>query len=466
MADVKISELTALTTPDGAEELVVNDSGTTKKITIEDLFAGDNVKAKFGAGDDLQIYHDGSNSYVSDVGTGNLVLRGANIEMYDGAGDTLMFNANNNGGVGLHYAGATKLTTTSTGVDVAGTVTSDGLVSVNSTDTQGKFSGWSATTGALTHSGAIELGQNAAYQGVVSYDATGATRVVFDNTYGSVGSTFEFRTNTSATPKTHLKVSGSGDISFYEDTGTTPKFFWDASAESLGIGTSSPNHELQLNASDTTSTLQMTNSTTSYGGADGTHLIASGLDFIINNREAQNVRIKIGDVEKIRVDANGNVVVAEGITLGNGTTYAAANTLDDYEEGSWTPTWIATNGSFGTIAYANRDAKYVKVGNVVHVTGEFYTTGITIGTATGELRIGGLPFTNGMAGNGVASLKGDIRLFSGEVPWAGNVNEGTNYIALYYKTSITGSSQASQVVDLATSGTGNIIGISASYYLS
>ena len=34
MADVKISELTALTSPDGAEELVVNDGGTTKKITI------------------------------------------------------------------------------------------------------------------------------------------------------------------------------------------------------------------------------------------------------------------------------------------------------------------------------------------------------------------------------------------------------------------------------------------------
>ena len=30
----------------------------------------------------------------------------------------------------------------------------------------------------------------------------------------------------------------TGDISFYEDTGTTPKLFWDASAESLGIGTS------------------------------------------------------------------------------------------------------------------------------------------------------------------------------------------------------------------------------------
>ena len=38
----------------------------------------------------------------------------------------------------------------------------------------------------------------------------------------------------------------TGDISFYEDTGTTPKFFWDASAESLGIGTSSPNSVLDV----------------------------------------------------------------------------------------------------------------------------------------------------------------------------------------------------------------------------
>jgi len=38
--------------------------------------------------------------------------------------------------------------------------------------------------------------------------------------------------------KTTASFSENGDISFYEDTGTTPKLFWDASAESLGIGTS------------------------------------------------------------------------------------------------------------------------------------------------------------------------------------------------------------------------------------
>ena len=39
-----------------------------------------------------------------------------------------------------------------------------------------------------------------------------------------------------------MQISGIGDISFYEDTGTTAKFFWDASAESLGIGNSTPSN--------------------------------------------------------------------------------------------------------------------------------------------------------------------------------------------------------------------------------
>jgi hypothetical protein len=46
--------------------------------------------------------------------------------------------------------------------------------------------------------------------------------------------------------KDRLKIDGNGDVSFYEDTGTTPKFVWSASAESLGIGTSSPSAKLSL----------------------------------------------------------------------------------------------------------------------------------------------------------------------------------------------------------------------------
>jgi len=143
MADVKISELPALTSPDGAEELVVNDGGTTKKITIAnatsaalpkaggtmtgDTLHGDNVKAKFGTGNDLTIHHDGSNSYITDSGTGNLYLKtdGGNIAFL--SGDEILAVFSKDDSSLLYYNGSQKLATTATGVDISGTVTADGL---------------------------------------------------------------------------------------------------------------------------------------------------------------------------------------------------------------------------------------------------------------------------------------------------------------------------------------------------
>jgi hypothetical protein len=143
MADVKISELTALTSPDGAEELVVNDAGTTKKITITnatsaslpkaggtmtgDVTFADNIYAKFGTGNDLRIRHDGSNSYIAEMGTGNLIVQtnGADFLVENTDGDN-MINAISDGAVELSHNNAVKLATTSTGVDVTGDVVASG----------------------------------------------------------------------------------------------------------------------------------------------------------------------------------------------------------------------------------------------------------------------------------------------------------------------------------------------------
>ena len=82
---------------------------------------GDNGKAQFGASQDLQIFHNASASYITDQGTGNLVLGGdAAILLQNSAHSANMLDAYNGGRVGLYHAGTLKAETTSSGIDVTG----------------------------------------------------------------------------------------------------------------------------------------------------------------------------------------------------------------------------------------------------------------------------------------------------------------------------------------------------------
>jgi hypothetical protein len=82
---------------------------------------GDNDKAIFGAGSDLQIYHDASDSYIVDGGTGNLRLQGQNIYLMNAAGTELKIRADDDSFVKLYFDNDEKLATTATGVTVTGT---------------------------------------------------------------------------------------------------------------------------------------------------------------------------------------------------------------------------------------------------------------------------------------------------------------------------------------------------------
>jgi hypothetical protein len=88
---------------------------------------GDNEKAIFGAGSDLQIYHNGTDSFIKDLGTGNLYLDSDGPGLYLRVNSTqTALAALNTGEVSLRYATAEKLGTTATGVNVTGNVVSDG----------------------------------------------------------------------------------------------------------------------------------------------------------------------------------------------------------------------------------------------------------------------------------------------------------------------------------------------------
>ena len=88
---------------------------------------GDNDKAIFGAGSDLQIYHDGSASYIDDAGAGRLNIR-ANDRLYlRDTDDSVYAVFYSGGGSFINHNGNTKLSTTATGVDITGTAVTDGL---------------------------------------------------------------------------------------------------------------------------------------------------------------------------------------------------------------------------------------------------------------------------------------------------------------------------------------------------
>ena len=88
-----------------------------------DVLYNNNVKAKFGAGSDLQIYHNGSDSYIQDEGTGRLNIRGNDgVRIQATGGSENMGVFNQNGSVDLYYDNAKKLATTSTGIQVTGNI--------------------------------------------------------------------------------------------------------------------------------------------------------------------------------------------------------------------------------------------------------------------------------------------------------------------------------------------------------
>ena len=85
----------------------------------------DTGKLQLGTSQDLQIYHDGSHSYIEDAGTGQLRLKTGQLTVLSTADET-MIKAQQNNEVELYYDNVLKLETTSTGVDVTGVLTTDG----------------------------------------------------------------------------------------------------------------------------------------------------------------------------------------------------------------------------------------------------------------------------------------------------------------------------------------------------
>ena len=83
----------------------------------------DDDKIKLGDGPDLEIYHNGTDSYIDDVGTGSLFIRSGTTYFQNAAGSKTSIQTNAGAGQTINFNNSPRLATTSDGITVTGNVT-------------------------------------------------------------------------------------------------------------------------------------------------------------------------------------------------------------------------------------------------------------------------------------------------------------------------------------------------------
>jgi len=148
LAKATDTELVNDTTPQLGGDLASNGN---------DINFANNDKAYFGGGNDLEIYHDGSNSYIKETGTGYLTISSGTDLMLESAGGESHIHCVGNEGVTSYYNGNPKLATTSSGIDVTGEVLADKAYIAETTLTDGATISWNMSTQSVAK---VTLGGN------------------------------------------------------------------------------------------------------------------------------------------------------------------------------------------------------------------------------------------------------------------------------------------------------------------
>ena len=301
--------------------------------------------------------------------------------------------------------------TPSVALDVVGAITASGnITGTLATAAQPNITSV-GTLSSATISGDLTIGTNHTIgdDANLNLELTSATNedivlasarnVQADLDHNSAGGTRTFSVTSQGLTKTHLLVNTGGDISFYEDTGTTAKFFWDASAENLGIGTTSPVAPIDALTNSTVYAGRFIQSNTTNG--DG---LLVQIGSTASSDYALTVRSDGGNTSGLAVKADGLVGIG---------TFSPSYTLQVDHQGAENVTIVAKGtapgfGLYDTTASAYNWALYNSNGELA-----FYNTLNTNGfnSLSEKMRI----TTAGNIGIGTSTPSRKLTVTGGEV---------------------------------------------------
>ena len=190
----------------------------------------------------------------------------------------------------------------------------------------------------------------------------------------------------------------------------------------LGIGTTSPISTLHLHEAGASGSpiIQFSNGDTGATSGDGFAIgVADNESPFIYNRENTDLRFATNNTERMRILSGG------GLTF-NGDT-AAANALDDYEEGTFTPSIYYQNSSGITISTNSAGGKYTKIGRVVWIIGAINWT-VSGSPINDNVAILGLPFATNTGQVGV----NDTRFAGANIILSNTSDQSNVYMATPY----------------------------------
>ena len=445
-------------------------NATDSWTSSEHIALPDNKKLQLGDSQDLQLFHDGSQSVILDNGTGQLRISGENtIALTNAAGTESYARFVANDTAQLFHDNVVRLSTTGIGVTVSGKITSTGDIIINNdypvlafldtnndsdyrlTNANGNFLLYdisnAATRFTVTNAGLLKVHGNVEpeadntralgssskrFTTLHSVDLNTDKAVTTSSGFNVIGTVIKLRNTANDADLVKIFHSGTGGnaiitseignvkIQSAEDGGQVKLFATSSGTATEKLSTTGNgvivsgnlfaghlNAELDGNTSislkDTGHGFSQSEIKLSNGGRDlnivapvDIRLFPMGGEngIVIEGNSAVELyhnNVKKAETSSTGLDVTGDVKASTGILFGSDT--ADDNKLQDYEEGTWTPT-VVSEGNIGTPQYT---CTYTKIGRLVTINADIHQLSDT--TSDSHILIGGLPYvptrTNG-----------------------------------------------------------------------